>query len=97
MYLKLEDRVSLEGRAYFNSISDNELFNCVFQLYTGKDPNQTKLGSLAPKLFELWLLPQVAPIGSLGLPWWTLPVNLIEDFLLHTVLFLAWTPKWVHD
>lgn len=31
-----------------------------------------------------------------GLPWYFFPVNVVEDFLLHTVPFPAWSLKWDH-
>ncbi|KAI4298396.1 hypothetical protein L6164_031962 [Bauhinia variegata] len=96
LFIKLEDKVSQKGEASFNTISDNELFNFVFRLYCGKHPTETNLGSKGPTLFELWVYPQVAPLGSLGLPGWLLPINLVEDFFLHTLPFPAWTLKWDH-
>ena len=96
LFLKLEDKVSDKGSAYFNSISDNEFFNFVFRLYCGKDPTETNLGSRGPTLFEAWVYPQVAPLGSLGLPWYFFPINLVEDFFLHTLPFPGWLLKWDH-
>ncbi|KAI4295586.1 hypothetical protein L6164_035616 [Bauhinia variegata] len=96
LFIKLEDKVSQKGESSFNTISDNEFFNFVFRFYCGKDPAETKLGSKGPTLFDLWIYPQVAPLGSLGLPGWLLPINLVEDFFLHTLRFPAWTLKWDH-
>lgn len=97
VFQKLDDQVHRKRQAYFNSISDNELFNFVFRLYCGKDPTtETKLGSWAPTYFELWLYPQVAPLGTIGLPWYFFPINVVEDFFLHTVPFPAFLLKWLH-
>ncbi|KAI9109425.1 hypothetical protein K1719_019479 [Acacia pycnantha] len=96
MFQKLDDQIHRKREAYFNSISDNELFNYVFRLFCGKDPTQTKLGSWGPTYFELWVYPQVAPLGSIGLPWYFFPINVVEDFFLHTVPFPAFLLKWLH-
>lgn len=97
MFVELQDKDSDKGQAYFNSISDNHLFNFVFRYYCGQDPTRTSLGSWGPKLFEFWVYPQVAPLGSLGLPWYFLPINLIEDFFLHTVPFPSFLLKFLHN
>ncbi|KAI9128458.1 hypothetical protein K1719_001451 [Acacia pycnantha] len=94
LFLKLDDQVHDHGHASLNSISDSELFNFVFRLYSGKDPAQTNLGSFASKLFELWLVPQVAPLGSVGLPWYFFPINVVEDFFLHMLPFPGWLLRW---
>ncbi|KAI9127855.1 hypothetical protein K1719_000848 [Acacia pycnantha] len=96
LFLKLGDQVHDHGHASLNSISDSELFNFVFRLYSGKDPAQTNLGSFASKFFELWVFPQVAPVGSLELPWYFFPINVVEDFFLHTLPFPAWLLRWDH-
>ncbi|KAK4258703.1 hypothetical protein QN277_005124 [Acacia crassicarpa] len=96
LFQKLEDKVAGKGQAQFNSISDNELFNFIFRYYCGKDPTQTNLGSCGSRLFDLWVYPQLLPVGSAGLPWYFFPINVVEDFLLHTVPFPAWSLKWDH-
>ncbi|KAF7840900.1 allene oxide synthase 3-like [Senna tora] len=96
LFLKLEDQVADKGEANYNSISDNELFNFAFRFYCGKDPTETNLGSSGAKLFELWTYPQLAPLGSAGLPWYFFPINVVEDFLLRTVPFPAWLLKFAH-
>ncbi|XVE94103.1 hypothetical protein REPUB_Repub01dG0252300 [Reevesia pubescens] len=86
LFNELEAKISTEKQAYFNTLSDTMSFNYVFRLFCdNKNPTETKIGSKGPKLFDKWLLLQLAPLGSLGL----LPNILcfFEDLLLRTFTF----------
>ncbi|KAM3377074.1 allene oxide synthase 3 [Capsicum galapagoense] len=82
MFQNLEIEMVKNGKAHFNDISDAVSFDFVFRLLCDKtSPHDTNLGSNGPKYFDLWLLPQLAPLVSLGLKF--LP-NFLEDLMLHT-------------
>ncbi|KAF8405096.1 hypothetical protein HHK36_009994 [Tetracentron sinense] len=81
LFIKLEDQISDEGKANFNTLSDNMSFDFVFRLFFNKNPSDTTIGSKGATLVTKWLFFQLAPLMTLGLTW--LP-NIIEDLLLHT-------------
>ncbi|XP_009627350.1 allene oxide synthase 3 [Nicotiana tabacum] len=82
LFANLENEISQNGKANFNNISDIMSFDFVFRLLCDKtSPHDTNLGSNGPKLFDIWLLPQLAPLFSLGLKF--VP-NFLEDLMLHT-------------
>ncbi|XP_043709031.1 allene oxide synthase 1, chloroplastic-like [Telopea speciosissima] len=78
----LEDQISRNGKANFNTLSDSMSFNFVFRLFCDKNPSVTKIGSDGPILFGKWLFFQLAPLITFGLTK-KFP-NFIEDLLLHT-------------
>ncbi|XP_059430594.1 allene oxide synthase 3-like [Corylus avellana] len=83
LFINLEDQLSDKpGEAYFNTLSDSMSFNFVFRLFSDRSPSDTKLGSDGPKLFDMWLFVQLAPLMTLGLSKW---LNYLEDLLLHTI------------
>ncbi|XP_047328420.1 allene oxide synthase 3-like [Impatiens glandulifera] len=82
---QLEDDVAL-GKVptnNFNTHSDKMSFDFVVRLFSDDDipSKQTNLGSDGSKLFDKWLLFQLAPLMTLGLKF--IP-NFVEDLLLHT-------------
>lgn len=82
LFSGLEDQVSAKGSSYFNDLNDSMSFEFVFRfLCDNTSPLETKIGSKGPKLVDLWLFCQLAPLMSLGLKY--LP-NFLEDLLLHT-------------
>lgn len=82
LFQDLEMEISKNGKANFNHISDAMSFDFVFRLLCDNtSPHDTLLASDGPKYFDLWLLPQLAPLFTLGLKF--LP-NFLEDLLLHT-------------
>ena len=90
LFAELEDKLSDTGKADFNSINSTMAFNFMFRLLCDKDPPATKLGSDGPKLFDKWLVVQLAPLVTLGLP---KIFNYLEDFLIRTLPWPAWTVK----
>ncbi|KAI9128132.1 hypothetical protein K1719_001125 [Acacia pycnantha] len=92
LFAGLDDKFSDKGKVSFNTFSDKMSFDFVFRLFCGpnSDPKNTELGSNGYKFFEIWLGVQLAPLASLGLP---NIFNYVEDFLLRTLPFPAWTVK----
>ncbi|KAE9595386.1 putative cytochrome P450 [Lupinus albus] len=85
-FSELEDQLSGEnGKSNFNAAICSAVFNFMFRLLCDdKDPSETNLGSKGPGLFDKWLLFQLAPLATLGLP---KIFNYIEDFVIRTVPF----------
>ncbi|KAK9942275.1 hypothetical protein M0R45_007950 [Rubus argutus] len=86
LFLKLEDQVVKNGKADFNDLNDQMSFNFIFELFCDRHPSDTTLKTKGPKFVTLWLLPQLTPQITFGLPKF---LNLVEDFFLHTVPFPA--------
>lgn len=66
IFEKVEDEVGAKGKSKFNSISDSELFKFVFRYYCGEDPTRTNLGSCGSTWVNIWVYPQLLPVGSAG-------------------------------
>jgi hydroperoxide dehydratase len=84
----IEDELSSKsGKADFNSVVSDASFNFMFRLFCdNKDPSETIIGSQGPKMFNMWLLFQLAPLATLGPPKF---FNYLEDLLLRTIPFPA--------
>lgn len=94
-FIEIEDQLSRKtGTAGFNDVFATASFNFMFRLLCdNKDPSETKLGSEGPKLFDTWLLFQLAPLATLGPP---KIFNYLEDILLRTIPFPSWfTRLWL--
>ncbi|PRQ23403.1 putative hydroperoxide dehydratase [Rosa chinensis] len=85
-FLKLEDQLFKNGEADFNKLNDQMSFNFIFELFCDRPPSDTTLRTKGPIFVSLWLLPQLSPQITLGLPKF---LNFVEDLLLHTVPFPA--------
>lgn len=85
---EIEDGLSSKsGKADFNSMVSVASFNFMFKLFCDdKNPSETILGDQGPKMFDTWLLFQLAPLATLGPP---KIFNYLEDILLRTVPFPA--------
>ncbi|XP_055815749.1 allene oxide synthase 3-like [Solanum dulcamara] len=82
LFQNLEIEMFKNGKADFNHISDAMSFDFVFRLLCEKtSPHDTILGSNGPKYFDIWMLPQLAPLVTIGLKF--MP-NFLEDLMLHT-------------
>ncbi|KAI8532911.1 hypothetical protein RHMOL_Rhmol11G0254400 [Rhododendron molle] len=81
LFANVEAELSKNGKADFNTLSDDTSFSFVFNLFCDRSPSDTKIGSDGSKLFTQWLFFQLAPLITLGLKY--LP-NFLEDFLLHS-------------
>ncbi|PIA55557.1 hypothetical protein AQUCO_00700096v1 [Aquilegia coerulea] len=73
----LDNELETKGKAGFNALNDQASFNFLAKSFYGTNPADTKLGDEGPSLVATWVLLQLSPILSLGLPWF------IEDPLLH--------------
>ncbi|XP_062018643.1 allene oxide synthase 3-like [Rosa rugosa] len=86
LFVKAEAQLVKDGKSDFNTLNDKTSFDFIFELFFGKNPSDTTLGSKGSTLVTLWLLPQLSPQLTLGLP---KVFNVFEDFLLHTFPFPA--------
>ncbi|KAL1539565.1 E1 ubiquitin-activating protein aos1 [Salvia divinorum] len=78
MFEALEAEIAAKGKASLSGPNDAAAFNFLGRAFFGVNPSETKLGTDGPTIIVLWVLFQLHPIISLGLP------RLIEDPLLHT-------------
>uniref|UniRef100_A0A1W7HBR1 Cytochrome P450 n=1 Tax=Scoparia dulcis TaxID=107240 RepID=A0A1W7HBR1_SCODU len=78
LFQSLESNLSTKGKAVFGAANDQAAFNFLARSFYGVDPNDTKLGSDGPAIVAKWVLFQLHPLLSLGLP------RGIEDGILHT-------------
>lgn len=74
----LETKISAKGKANFSEANDQASFNFLARSLYGANPADTKLGLDGPKIVAKWVLMQLSPILSLGLP------KYIQEPLLHT-------------
>lgn len=91
VFLNMEAQISKDGKADFNTLSNEMSFKFVFSLFCGQTPStNTSVGSKGPDLVALWLAPQLAPQITLG---WPKVLSFAEDFLLHTFTYPAFLVK----
>lgn len=74
----LEKDLAKKGKASFGDGNDQTAFNFLAKAFYGVDPKDTKLGTDAPGIIAKWVLLNLHPILTLGLP------RILEDPLLHT-------------
>ena len=75
----LESELAEKGKADFGEANDQAAFKFVCRAFFGKDPADGGPGSKSPSMISKWILFQLAPIITLGLPY------LVEDVALHTI------------
>lgn len=75
---ELSSAAGKKGKVKFDSAHDQAAFNFLARSFFNVSPSETKLGSDGPKLIQKWVLFNLHPLLSLGLP------RIIEDPLLHT-------------
>uniref|UniRef100_A0A7N0TAD2 Allene oxide synthase n=1 Tax=Kalanchoe fedtschenkoi TaxID=63787 RepID=A0A7N0TAD2_KALFE len=78
MFQELEAEIAVGGKAAFADSNDQAGFNFLARSFFGSDPIQTKLGRDGPGIIAKWLLFQLSPILSLGLP------NLLEEVTIRS-------------
>ncbi|KAH7660916.1 hydroperoxide dehydratase protein [Dioscorea alata] len=78
LFQTLETTLAADGKAEFGDANDNACFDFLGRALFDRDPKQTPLGSDGPKLIMKWVLIQLGPLLTLGLP------NVLEDLLLHS-------------
>nr|ACZ28492.1 allene oxide synthase [Lemna aequinoctialis] len=74
----MEAEVAKSGKFVFNDHNDGTAFEFLGKLFFGVSPSKTELGPGGVKNANLWLLAQLCPLMTLGLP------QLLEELLLHT-------------
>nr|AGP25595.1 AOS1 [Aquilaria sinensis] len=79
MFETLENEIAAKGKASFQEPSEQAAFNFLARSLFGSNPADTKLGLDGPKLIGKWVLFQLAPLLTIGLP----PV--LEDLALHSM------------
>nr|CAD1819509.1 unnamed protein product [Ananas comosus var. bracteatus] len=85
MFEGLEREIARGGRADFGAANDRAAFDFLARALLGRDPAETPLGLDGPKLITKWVLFQIGPLLSLGLP------SLVEDAVLHSFRL---PPRW---
>lgn len=78
MFESIDREIEDKGKADFGGFNDKASFVYVAKSLYGTDPADTSLKSDGPDLIVKWLLFQLSPILTLGLPFF------LEDPLLHT-------------
>ncbi|VYS69064.1 unnamed protein product [Arabidopsis thaliana] len=78
LFDSLEKELSLKGKADFGGSSDGTAFNFLARAFYGTNPADTKLKADAPGLITKWVLFNLHPLLSIGLP------RVIEEPLIHT-------------
>ncbi|KAF0888348.1 hypothetical protein E2562_014173 [Oryza meyeriana var. granulata] len=75
----MENDLARVGKADFGVHNDAAALGFLCQALLGRDPAKSALGRDGPKLITKWVLFQLSPLFSLGLP------TLVEDTLLHSL------------
>ncbi|MBA0867650.1 hypothetical protein Goshw_002427 [Gossypium schwendimanii] len=78
LFKTVENELNEKGESSFEKPNEQAAFNFLGRAYFGSNPVDTKLGTDGPSLIAKWVLFQLAPVLSLGLP------KYIEDLLIHT-------------
>ncbi|KNA03222.1 hypothetical protein SOVF_211270 [Spinacia oleracea] len=74
----LENELATNGKAKFNEANDQAAFNFLSRAWYGANPADSELGNSGPGIISKWVLFQLGPILTLGLP------KLIEELTLHS-------------
>jgi len=74
----VESELAKSGKAEFNKLNDVTSFDFIGEAYFGVRPSSTDLGSGGPAKAAKWLIWQLHPLVTLGLP------MILEEPLLHT-------------
>ncbi|KAE8682161.1 Allene oxide synthase [Hibiscus syriacus] len=78
LFETLEKELGVKGRSSFPAANDQAGFNFLCRAFFGTNPRDTKLGTDGPSLISKWVLFQLGPVLSLGLP------KYVEELLIHT-------------
>ncbi|MQL89524.1 hypothetical protein Taro_022092 [Colocasia esculenta] len=79
LFNDLEAELAEKGKGDFGTHNDQASFDFLARALLGKDPKETGLGSDGPGLVMKWVLFQIGPLLTVGLPY------VVEDLLLHSV------------
>lgn len=75
----VESQLVLAGKSDFNALNDATSFEFIGDAYFGVRPSASDLGTTGPTKAAKWLIWQLHPLVTLGLP------MILEEPLLHTV------------
>ncbi|XP_076937987.1 allene oxide synthase CYP74A2-like [Bidens hawaiensis] len=78
LFGSLEAELAKNGKAAFNDVGELAAFRFLGRAYFNSNPEDTKLEKNGPSLINAWVLLNLSPLGTAGLPWF------VEDLLLHT-------------
>nr|ABS50433.1 allene oxidase synthase [Hyoscyamus niger] len=78
LFETLDTEMAEKGKADLNSGNDQASFNFLAKSLYGVNPVETKLGKEAPTLIGKWVLFNLHPVLTLGLP------KVLDDLILHT-------------
>ncbi|OIV96345.1 hypothetical protein TanjilG_09772 [Lupinus angustifolius] len=78
LFDNLEKQLAANGKVNFGELHDQAGFIFLTKSLFGTNPGEMKLGNDAPKIITKWILFQLSPILSLGLP------QVIEDSIFHS-------------
>ncbi|KAE8669099.1 Allene oxide synthase [Hibiscus syriacus] len=78
LFETLEKELGEKQRSSFPTANDQAGFNFLCRAFLGTNPRDTKLGTDGPILISKWVLFQLGPVLSLGLP------KYVEELLIHT-------------
>lgn len=78
LFETLDKEMAEKGTADLNSGNDQAAFNFLAKSLFGVNPVETNLGTDAPTLIGKWVLFQLHPVLTLGLP------KFLDDLILHT-------------
>nr|AEO13838.1 allene oxide synthase [Gladiolus hybrid cultivar] len=91
LFDSLESDVASAGTADFSEGNDQAAFNFLIRSLFGKDPAESELGTDGPNIVKKWVLFQLGPILTLGLP------SLLEDLTLHSIRLPSFLIKKDYD
>ncbi|KAK1315894.1 hypothetical protein QJS10_CPA05g01558 [Acorus calamus] len=78
LFASLESDLASKGKADFNSANEQTAFDFLGRALLGKSPQETALGTDGPGIINKWVVFQLAPILTVGLP------KVAEDVVLHS-------------
>ncbi|KAL7605297.1 hypothetical protein Lser_V15G18789 [Lactuca serriola] len=78
LFVSLETDLAKNGKAPFNNAGEVAAFRFLCRAYFNSNPEETNIGKDGPKLITKWVLFNLSPILTAGLPWF------LEEPLLHT-------------
>ncbi|CAO2815570.1 unnamed protein product [Amaranthus hypochondriacus] len=78
LFDELENELATNGKAKFNEANDQASFNFLSRAWYGANPSESELGLSGPGIISKWVLFQLGPILSLGLP------KFIEELTIHS-------------
>ncbi|CAL9157592.1 unnamed protein product [Musa hybrid cultivar] len=78
LFETMEAEIAAKGKADFGDANDRASFDFLARAFFERDPKDTELGLDGPGLITKWVLFQLGPLLTLGLP------SYLEDLFLHS-------------